>query len=195
MPSPPAIIVLAAGESSRMGRLKQLLVHEGRTLVRRAVESAIGAGEGPVVVVLGAHETSVREELAGLPVTLVTNAAWSEGMASSIRAGVQAVPEASAVVLMLCDQPLLTTSTLKALVDKQRESGRRIVACEYGGSLGVPALFDRSLFAELLALHGSHGAKKILEARRAEVGTVPFDGGDVDVDTPEQYARLVGGAR
>jgi len=114
-------------------------------------------------------------------------------MASSIRTGVQAVPGASAVVLRLCDQPLLTTSTLKALVDKHRESGRRIVACEYGGSLGVPALFDRSLFDELLALQGSHGAKKILEARRAEAGTVPFDGGSVDVDTPEQYARLVGG--
>ena len=189
--SPAAIVVLAAGESSRMGQPKQLLVHEGRTLVRRAVDTALGAEGGPVVVVLGAHETAIRAELAGLPVRLVLNPAWSEGMASSIRTGIEAVQGAAAVVFMLCDQPLLTSSNLQALVLRHRETGSRIVASEYGGGLGVPALFDRSLFDELLALQGAQGAKKVIEAHRDEACGIAFEAGIVDVDTPEDYARLV----
>ncbi len=188
---PPAIVVLAAGESARMGRPKQLLQHAGKTLVRRAAETALAAAEGAVFVVLGAQEEAIREELSGLAVKVVSNPDWQEGMASSIRAGIKAAADAGAVLFMLCDQPLLTTATLGRLLEAHHQLRATVACCRYHGTLGVPALFDRLLFPDLLALQGNQGARKIVEVYKDTAFVVPFEGGATDIDTPEQYARLV----
>lgn len=187
-------VVLAAGSSSRMGTPKQLLPFRGRTLLRGAALAALEAGCRPVIVVTGAHAEQSRGELRGLDVLEVMNARWETGMASSVRAGVRALAEAdasaSAVVLMLCDQPHVTREVVAALVSAHRADGSPVVASQYGGGFGVPALFARPLFAELARLEGRAGAKQVIERHAGEAQFVPFPGGEIDVDTPEDFARL-----
>lgn len=184
-------IVLAAGGSSRLGRPKQLLLHRGRPLVRLAAEEAIASTCDRVIVVLGAAEAAIRPALAGLDVTIVTNPLWAEGMGSSIRSGVAlaASQGCSAALLMLCDQPALDAAHLDALLDAHRHSGG-VVASRYDDVLGVPAVFDQSTFADLLALQGAEGAKKVLRRAR-EVTAIDWPQGAEDIDTPEDAARLI----
>ena len=188
-------MILAAGSSSRMGAPKQLLRFGGETLLRRAAVAALGAGCRPVVVVTGAHAELSRGELQGLDVREVWNALWETGMGSSVRAGVGALLEAdagtAAVVLLLCDQPYVTPEVVAGLVDAHRATGRQVVASRYGGSYGVPALFGRPLFAELARLGGSSGAKQVIKRHAPEAHFVPFPEGEVDLDTPEDYSRLL----
>jgi molybdenum cofactor cytidylyltransferase len=191
------VIVLAAGASSRMGRPKQLLpCRDGMSLVRRAAIEALRSGCRPVVVVTGAHARETHGEVRGLPVQIVENPSWAAGMGTSLRVGLAALEEVAdtvdAAVVMLCDQPLATAAVLERLVEAQRASGAGIVASEYAGTLGVPAVFARAHFAELDGLNGAAGAKGIIAAHAAEVVRVPFPGGVVDVDTPEDYSRQRG---
>jgi len=186
------VIVLAAGESARLGRPKQLIRVGGSTLLRRAARAAIAAGDR-VVVVLGAHADRLGRELEGLNVSTVTNDRWPEGMASSIRAGLAALCERSApsaVIVTLCDQPLVGTEALLRLVDAYREGGPRVVASSYGGGVGVPALFASELFDELSALEGNAGAKAVIARHAGEGRAVPCPEAELDVDTPEDLKRL-----
>jgi molybdenum cofactor cytidylyltransferase len=183
------LVVLAAGASVRLGRPKQLLRHGGRSLLRAAAEEAVRSGCKPVVVVLGAEAERLEPELHGLDVSVVVNTRWREGMSTSVQAGIEALGAVDAAVMMLCDQPFVTAPLLRRLVEAH-EQGRRLAACEYGGGLGVPALFDRALFPELQALEGDKGARKVLAAHAAEAARIPFPEGAVDVDTLEDYARL-----
>ncbi len=187
-------VLLAAGSSSRMGRPKQTLQYRGESLLRGAALAALGAGCRPVVVVTGANAELSRRELDGLEVREVLNPLWETGMASSIRAGVEALisadPNAAAAVLLLCDQPHVTADVISELVAAHRATGSPVVACEYGGSFGVPALFASSLFAELARLEGAAGAKQVIKRHAAEAHFLPFPGGEVDVDTPGDLSRL-----
>jgi molybdenum cofactor cytidylyltransferase len=188
-------VILAAGSSSRMGRPKQLLRFGGETLLRRAALSALGAGCGPVVVVTGAHAEQTREELRGLDVREVENQSWETGMGSSVRVGIGALleshAEASAVVLMLCDQPYVNADVIASLVAAHRATRRAVVASQYGGGFGVPALFDPTLFDELARLDAQAGAKQVIKRHASQAHFVPFPGGEFDVDTPEDFARLL----
>ena len=156
------IVILAAGASTRMGQPKQLLLHRGQTLLRRAVETALASVCGPVVVVIGAHAELVRREVEELPVLVAENREWEKGMSSSIRTGLHELtmtnPEIEAVIVMLADQPLVTAALINQLVDVSRNTGKRIVASAYGKVLGVPALFSRELFADITALNANEGA-------------------------------------
>jgi molybdenum cofactor cytidylyltransferase len=189
-----AAVVLAAGESSRLGRPKQALPHRGRSLLRHTVECAVAAGCDPVLVVLGARAGELGAELDGTPARTVTNEDWREGIGSSVRAGVAAVererPDARAVLLLVCDQPRLTPQVLRRLLERFRAAGPRIVACEYAGTVGVPALFERALFPELLELSGPTGAKPLLRTHAEEVVRLAWPDGDVDVDRPGDLDRL-----
>ena len=186
-------VVLAAGSSSRMGIPKQTLQFRGESLLRRAALAALGAGCRPVVVVTGAHAELSRRELDGLDVREVLNTLWETGMASSVRAGIERLAGAEAAVLMLCDQPHVTADVISRLVEAQRATGSPVVASAYGGSFGVPAVFRRALFAELTRLEGAAGAKQVIERHAAEAHFLPFPGGEVDVDTPDDFSRLNAG--
>jgi molybdenum cofactor cytidylyltransferase len=189
--------VLAAGSSSRMGVPKQTLRFGGLSMLRRAVLAALGAGCRPVVVVTGANAELSRRELDGLDVREVLNPLWETGMASSVRAGVEGLvgadPEAAAAVLMLCDQPHAGAEVIGGLVAAYRATGSAVVASAYGGGFGVPALFGRALFAELARLEGAAGAKQVIKRHAAEAHFIPFRGGEVDVDTPDDLSRLTAG--
>jgi molybdenum cofactor cytidylyltransferase len=178
-----------------MGVPKQTLQFRGQSMLRRAAIAALYAGCRPVVVVNGAHAEQSRGELRGLNVVEVVNTLWETGMASSVRAGVESLvgadPEAEAAVLLLCDQPHVNAEVINGLVTAYRITSRPIVASAYGGSFGVPALFGRALFAELARLEGAAGAKEVIKRYASEAHFLPFQGGEVDVDTPDDFSRLI----
>ena len=202
-----AFVVLAAGGSSRLGRPKQLLPFRGRTLLRRAVEvaaeaasaaaaddggddPAVGtAARGRVVVVLGADAERMRAELQGLPVEVAVNADWASGLSSSVRAGLDAAGDAGGVLFVAADQPFVTADLLGRIAAAFR-AGAPIVACAYAGTLGVPALFDSTLFGELASLEGDAGAKRVIERHRDVVRVVAFEQGAADVDSPGDIDSL-----
>ncbi len=188
------MIVLAAGGSTRMGRSKQLLEFDGEALVRRAAKAAIGSGLGPVVVVLGSEADRVEVAMAGLDVALVRNPRWAEGMGTSIALGVETVARDSgvdAVGILLADQPKVDSAVLMRLGDAWREEGTDAAACVYGSTKGVPAVFGKALFARLKGLPPAGGAKHILADSALKLATIDFPGGLADIDTPEDYRRLM----
>ena len=174
----PTIIVLAAGASKRLGRPKQLLQFEGETLVARAAR--IAAAVAPTIVVIPVDD-AIREGLPSQTVRILENPARDEGVASSIRLGVAAAE--GDVVLMTCDQPLITGDHLRALLDAQSP----IAATGYKGIAGVPAFFAAKFRDELLALRGDVGARGLIERHRDELVTVPFEAAALDVDTAADY--------
>ncbi|MDQ2794666.1 MAG: nucleotidyltransferase family protein [Bacteroidota bacterium] len=193
---PVALLLLAAGASTRMGRPKQLLPYHGRTLLRHAAETAVASGCAPIVLVTGALHEELIGEISDLPIQAVRNQNWESGMASSIQTGLAALAPAQprAVLIMLTDQPLITPELLRQLVAQQQQTQSPIVATAYGDVLGVPAVFDRALLPELLQLQGQQGAVRLIAGLGGAVGRVDFPAGLLDVDTPEQYAALVAGA-
>ena len=168
----------------RLGQPKQLLPYQGKTLLRHATETALSVG--PVTVVLGAHAEQLVPTLHGLPVTIIVLDDWQEGMAASLRTGITAAGDCDAALVMLCDQPLVTTELLTALLEAWEPGS--IVASDYGEALGPPCVFDRAYFPELLALTGDSGARKLL--KKYPCRTVAFPGGRADVDTREDASRL-----
>jgi len=190
-----ALIVLAAGESARLGQPKQNLVFEDQTLLERAIEAGLKSDCNPVIVVLGAHADRIDISNKNPKLKIIHNPSWKEGMSSSIRAGINEINESGSVdsaVIMLCDQPFVTPELLNKLLLKKAETGKPVVACSYQGINGVPALFERSLFGELSTLAGNEGAKKIIMKHKNEAATIPFEKGSIDIDTSEDYDRLIG---
>jgi molybdenum cofactor cytidylyltransferase len=180
-------IVLAAGASRRLGRPKQRVRWAGETLLRRAVRAALG-GCSPVLVVVGCRGEEMAAELAGLPVTVVANPQWEDGMASSIRAGIRALPPSvPAALFLVCDQPEVDQDLVARLVQAHRSSPGSVVACGYGGGKGIPALFPARWLPRLLTLKGDQGARGLLADEGVVV--VPFPGGERDVDRPEDLPQ------
>ncbi|NOK19628.1 nucleotidyltransferase family protein [Corallococcus carmarthensis] len=185
-----AVVVLAAGGSSRLGQPKQLLHHEGTSLVRRAVRNALAASP-EVVVVLGARREDVAAELDGLPVRCVDNPDWALGQGSSLHTGLRALPpDVDGAVLMLCDQLRVDAAHLRSLIATFERSRAPIVASAYAGTRGVPALFSRALFPELESLPPTDGARRLIARDPSRVVEVPLPGGEEDVDTAEDALRL-----
>lgn len=188
-------IVLAAGASRRLGRPKQLLELAGETLLARTIRVAREAGADPALVVLGAHANTIAASVALETVVTVLNSQWEEGMASSIHAGLRVLascaPSAAGVLIMGCDQPRLSTSHLRSLVEAF-DSGpaSRIAASVYAETRGIPAVFPRAWFPRLLLLEGDKGARGVLSDPANAVIEVPFPGGEIDLDTPADLDHL-----
>ncbi|HSI63788.1 MAG TPA: nucleotidyltransferase family protein [Candidatus Saccharimonadia bacterium] len=186
-----ATILLAAGSSSRLGRPKQLLPFGQSTLLRHAAETALAAALGSVIVVLGAEEERCRMSLAGLPLTIVTNPGWQEGMGSSIATGMQEVrdTEHRAVIIMLCDQPAITSDMLRSLEEHQRNTGKSMVASRHGEVLGPPVLFTADHFPQLRLLQGHQGARSLFQTQ-SDLASVPCPEAAFDIDTEADLALL-----
>ena len=184
------IIILAAGGSSRMGSPKQLLHYREQSLVRHAAKTALASVCDRVVVIIGSHADEVRRELDDLRLSVVENRNWQSGMSSSIRAGLRNLLSLDGVIIMLCDQPFVTSDVLNELVNTHHATQKPIVASTYGETRGVPAFFERALFNELMSLTADEGARRIIAAHPNNVATVAFPQGAVDVDTPLDHQRL-----
>jgi molybdenum cofactor cytidylyltransferase len=187
-------VILAAGESSRLGRPKQLIQFRNKSLVRRIVDAAREAGCSPIVVVIGSDKNRVARELEQTSAVSVENANWKSGMGTSIRSGVQHVidiaPNVEAIVLLVCDQPFVDSHTIEQLIALGEKTKKAIVASSYAGTLGVPALFDRACFEELRALRNDRGAKPIILINLERVADVSFPEGKIDIDTAADYEKL-----
>ena len=187
-------ILLAAGGSSRLGRPKQFLEFEGKTLLRHAAEAMAESMCHPVIAVLGAEKEKAEGEIANLPVTARSNSEWRVGMSSSIKLGLAELlilePKIAALVITLCDQPFVSAETINRLVRKFAETRVPMIAAEYDGVAGVPALFSREMFDALSKLDGDKGARDLLRNPNARVETIEMEEAAVDVDTHGDIDRL-----
>ncbi len=193
-----AAILLAAGASTRLGQPKQLVPIDGESLLRRTARLALEAGCSPLYVVLGFEATRMREELTGLPVQIVLNSLWHEGMGSSLRSGMtalqQSTPQPQAVLLLVCDQPHLTAEHLRDLLTRhanaQTSNKKPVTASAYGGNSGVPAVFSAELFGELAACAGDQGARALIRAHHPDVVAISWPAGELDLDRPEDLSTI-----
>ncbi|WKN32689.1 nucleotidyltransferase family protein [Porifericola rhodea] len=193
-PEQNAIIILAAGSSSRMGQPKQLLPFEGKTLLQRAAEEALKANTAEVWVVLGCNAEKIRGSAEKLPVKIVINSDWASGMGSSIRTGVHAALKSNAslegICIMLTDQPYVNAKHLEKLIRTHSSTYKPLIASEYKGILGVPAYFHHTYFSALLQLKADQGARKLILKNQQDVTGIAFPQGITDIDTPEDYHLL-----
>jgi molybdenum cofactor cytidylyltransferase len=188
-----ALLLLAAGASSRMGQPKMFLTYQGKTLLQHTVEVAAGISH-PVFVVAGEHYGAMQAALSTFPVQLIHHEQWQQGIGSSIAAGISGILHAGyapdAVIITVCDQPFLHTPLLQEMIMVQALSGKSMVACAYSDTLGTPVSFGKKYLAALQGLDGQQGAKRLLQQFPDDVATVAFPMGNVDIDTPEDYERL-----
>lgn len=196
--APVAAVVLAAGESRRMGQPKQLLPVAGEPMIVHTVKVALESAVNEVVVVLGAHAETVRAALlptqaaAGGRLRWVVNQDYMQGQASSIRVAVKALASTSAAaVFMLVDQPFVDRTLINRLIEAWRQGARIAASAVDGRVRGAPAIFDSSLWPELLQLEGDVGARPLFVKHRDEVSTVSAAEAELrDLDTPDDLRGL-----
>jgi molybdenum cofactor cytidylyltransferase len=190
------IIILAAGESSRFGGIKQLLPFGATTLLQHVIDEAVGAEAEPVVVITGANANMVSASIRDVSkLNLLNNEKWELGISSGIVAGVHYIlslsPAIGKIIIAVCDQPFVSSALFEQLDQTQEKSGKPVVACTYADTVGTPALFTAKYFDQLLSLKGDEGAKKILKNNREDVATVEFPEGQIDIDTQKDYEKLI----
>lgn len=187
-------VIIAAGASSRLGQPKQLVKWQGETLLQRAIRIARESGTAPVLVVLGAHREEIESRVDFCGTKIVVNRNWQEGMAGSIRFGIEGLKEksfeAEGALLMICDQPAVTTDHLRQMLDAFHRNPTSAVASLYAGKRGIPAIFPSEAFPDLLALRGDMGARGLLLKPDRKVIEIPLRNGDQDIDSPEDLSRL-----
>lgn len=188
------IIILSAGNSTRLGRPKQLLIFKDKTLIEWTIDAALETNFKPVVVVLGAFANQILEKLPpDLPIVINEN--WADGMASSIAAGVAEIlkhaPELENMIITVSDQAFINATNLLALQQKHINTKKGIIASSYAKTTGTPALFNKRYFPQLLSLKGNNGAKSMLKLHDNDVETVAFALGNIDIDTETDYHNLI----
>ena len=189
-----AILILAAGESKRMGEPKQLLPYNNSTLLLHTIEQANSIKYADVFIVIGAHFSDVFKSIRGQKATILKNNNWEDGMGSSISKGVELIKKKNnydRVLVTLADTPLITQEHYEELISLSDETGKRIILTNYEEISGVPAIFDKSLFNELSILADNEGARPVVIKYKKEVlemtSKIPF----FDVDTKEAYQKLL----
>lgn len=189
------ILLLAAGSSSRMGQPKQLLPWGDQTLIAHQIQTLLKTGN-PVHVVIGSNSNLILPVIEKYPIIVFINTDWGSGMGSSISLGIRQIiqkfPDAIGVLIVLLDQPMITTSYLQKVLDAYQPGTQQIIVSRSAsGWTGVPVLFDRCYFAELAELRNEEGAKKIVMQHEKKV--ILLDGGELleDMDTPETYQQLL----
>lgn len=188
-------IILAAGASTRLGQPKQLLLYNGQSLLRHAVNTALQAMLSNTFVVFGANIDLLKKEVADLLIHIVENTRWKDGMATSIHAGLSAMmrikPSIENVIILVCDQPFVSATLLSEMIATHKQTSKHIIASAYDNTLGTPVLFNKKYFAQLLQLQGAEGARKLIKKYADDVSTVLFEKGHIDIDTNEDYEKLM----
>lgn len=186
-----AILILAAGSSSRLGSPKQLVRYKQKSLIAHTVETAIEASIGPVHVILGAYADDIIDHCKGANTHY--NSDWKSGMGSSLSYGLSTILDAEddveGVLVLLCDQPYIKVSLLQEIVELGLQT-KGIIISDYGTAAGPPSYFDKKYFAELMLLSGDDGAKQIVKTNNSAVSKVSFPEGIVDIDTPDDLSKL-----
>ena len=187
-----SILILAAGNSSRLNYPKQLIEFEGQTLIERITETALKISDD-ILIVLGGNSELIIPKLERFNHTISTifNPDWQQGMGTSIRIGVEKLAQKSDLILiLLSDQPFVSKILLQNMMQIFIKSQNHIVSCTYNEQLGVPMLFDKSIFPELLRLSGDKGAKSFLHLYKNSISTIDFPEGIIDIDTSEDIEKL-----
>lgn len=190
------LVLLAAGASNRLGSFpKQLLEFRGKALIRRAAENALVSECGKICVVLGANAERIKGEIDDLPIEIIVNENWARGMSASLKCGLEQLldvePNLSAVVVMLADQPIVDAAIINRLLEAFSETRKPVIAAEYAETTGVPAIFARSMFDELMNLLADGGAKRIIKKYASSAGKISVPEAAFDVDTREDYENLL----
>lgn len=188
------IIILAAGNSSRLGYPKQLLFYKDETLLQHIMAEASILPDVVVIVVTGANHELIEKDI-DFKVEIAFNSDWELGMSSSISTGLkkllESYPEMEKCIFTVCDQPFVSHSIFENLIDKYQKTGKGIVASSYAETLGTPVLFNKKYFNELLNLKGQEGAKKIINRFLDDTASIPFEKGNIDIDTEVDYNKLI----
>ena len=189
------IILLAAGNSTRMGSPKQLLLYQGKTLLERIVDTSLQVFDNnKIILVLGANHSEIAFQIKDKITLISVNEEWESGMASSIKSGLQTLlnhlSEMERCFISVCDQPYLSSEVFIEMLKLADYSSKEIIAAKYAGTIGVPVLFSKKYFKKLLHLSGEQGAKKIIQQNMDDVNIFTFDEGAIDIDTPSDYENL-----
>ncbi len=186
-------LILAAGSSSRLGQPKQLLSYQGSTLISNAIRNALNINVD-CTVVLGAHNEIIQKEMEHTPVSVSINTNWEEGIGNSLAFGMKQLlieqPNLENILILLCDQIHITSHLLLKIKEAHFDSNNLITACKYGNSYGVPAIFNKALFPELLSLESDRGAKRIIAKHLERTTFIDFGKGNIDIDSEEDLKYL-----
>jgi len=189
-----AVLLLAAGSSSRLGRPKQLLDYKGNALLSHSLKVALSSGVQTVLVVLGAYAHQLKTDIDFEGAEVLVNTEWKEGMASSIRYAIKILmnkhPGVEGAIVMVCDQPKVTKEVLQNLINAHETSRKPIIASGYADTFGPPAFFHSSYFEALMQLKDDVGARSVIRDHPDAVEIVPFPEGNFDIDTEVDYERL-----
>ena len=189
------IVVLAAGSSSRLGQPKQLLLYKNTSLLKNTIFQASKVPNTTIIVVTGSNHELIEKEITDPEIKTIFNSDWELGMSSSIATGLKELlrlnPDIQKCIFTVCDQPFITTIVFENLIKEHQKAAKGIAASEYAATLGTPVLFHKKYFTELLQLKGQEGAKKIISRFLDDTITVPFEKGNIDIDTIEDYNELI----
>ncbi len=192
---PTATLIPAAGASTRLGFPKQLLAWNETTLLRDTLLKVLELQTDPIVVVLGSNFEVIRDSISDLPVTIVHNEDWEQGMGSSLARGMQYIlhehPEAEHVLITLCDLPLVQTKHYQRMLEMSNITRDSIVATQFEELTGVPVILPEMYFSEIIKLKGDTGARKIIASNSGNVVVIPSEIPFTDVDTTEAYEALL----
>lgn len=189
---PPIVsaIILAAGRATRLGGQKLLLPVGDRSMLRRVVDAATGSAVAEVIVVVGSHAQNIAGTLRDLPLCIVENPDFAQGMSTSLRAGLRAArSDCEAVIFLLGDQPFVTPAVVDALIARFADTGASVVRPVIYGREAHPMLMAAGLFPEILEQEGDVGGRDVVRRHRNELELVPLDDSRlaVDIDTPDDY--------
>lgn len=211
-------LLLAAGSSSRMtGRYrrsdqhveietgltsgsdqeaipKMLLRFKDKTLLQHIIDEIKNSDADHLTVVTGCYHAAIKEVLGLQEIDLIENKSWEQGMGASIQSGIthiiQHYPNTQHLIILVCDQPYISSALLNEMIRTKQKTGKGIVASAYNNTIGTPVLFEKKYFNSLLLLNGQQGAKKIVLQNTNDTAEVAFAGGAFDIDTPEDYHSL-----
>lgn len=192
-----AIIILAAGNSSRLGSPKQLLEVHGQKLLTHVVKQACDSKADDVYVVLGSGEEILSPLISGDDIKIVVNQDWEKGMGSSIKTGIREIQKQNSydtVIISVCDQPFLTSEIFNQFIN-QTGNQEIIVSAYSDGNFGPPTLFRKSRFSQLLSIYDTAGAKSVIKKYEGTLGLIPFEKGDIDLDTKEDYNAFLSSSK